>query len=252
MRRALMSLILLPALLSGAATQANAGGLDVRLGAFFPRALDCGVPSDVPAEYTLFQDVCELYVPLSQPLDNYDWKSEWIGFTGGVEYNLVLVDNVELGFHVDGYGRTVNTSYRDFTWDDGGEIDQTLRLTIVPSGVTLRLVPTNKRTKFAPYAGGGVDLVYYKYEEWGDFIDFFDPELPVYSDAFFADGVTFGLHAAGGIRFYFNRDFALVVEGRYLWAGADMGDDFRPNEPGLVNRIDLSGASATVGLHIRF
>ena len=83
MRRALMSLILVPALLSGAATQADAGGLDVRLGAFFPRALDCGVPSDQPAEYTLFQDVCELYVPWSETLDNYEWKSEWIGFTGG-------------------------------------------------------------------------------------------------------------------------------------------------------------------------
>ena len=71
---------------------------------------------------------------------------------------VLLMDNVELGFHVDGYGKTVNTSYRDFTWDDGGEIDQTLRLTIVPSGVTLRLVPTSKRTKFAPYVGGGVDL----------------------------------------------------------------------------------------------
>ncbi len=31
-----------------------------------------------------------------------------------------------------------------------------------------------------------------------------------------------------------------------------MGDDFAPNEPGLVNRIDLSGASFTVGLHVRF
>jgi len=198
--------------------------------------------------------VCELYVPLSRSLDSFEWKREWIGFTGGVEYNHVLVDNVELGVHVDGYGRTVETSYRDFTYPypDGGEIYQSLRLTIVPSGVTLRLVPTGKRTKFAPYVGGGVDLVYYKYEEFGDLIDFFDPDMPVYSDAFFSDGVTFGLHAVGGVRFYFNRDFALVLEGRYLWADAEMGDDFSPNEPGLVNRIDLGGTSVTVGLHIRF
>jgi hypothetical protein len=247
-----MSLILLPALLSGGATQANAGGLDVRLGAFIPRAKDCGIPSSQPATYTLFQDVCELFVPDSRSLDDFDWKSEWVGFTGGAEYNHVLVDNLELGVHVDGYAKSVDTSYRDFTWDDGGEIFQTLRLNVVPMGVTLRLIPTNKRTRLAPYAGGGVDLVYYKYEEYGDFIDFFDPDLPVFYDEFYADGVTFGFHAAGGIRFYFNRDFALVVEGRYLWADAEMGDDFSPNEPGLVNRIDLGGASVTVGLHVRF
>jgi opacity protein-like surface antigen len=252
MRRALMSLIVLPALLSASATHAHAGGLDVRLGAFIPRARACGIPSDQPAKLTLFQDVCELYVPTSRSLDDFDWKDEWVGFSGGAEYNQVLIDNVELGVHVDGYARSVDTSYRDYTWDDGTEIFQTLRLNVVPIGATLRLVPTSKRAKVAPYVGGGVDLVYYKYEEFGDFIDFFDPEMPIYSDAFLADGVTFGFHAAGGLRFYLNRDFAIVVEGRYLWAEADMGDDFSPNEPGLVNRIDLGGASAVVGLHIRF
>jgi hypothetical protein len=227
-----MSLMVLPALLSVSATPARAGGLDVRLGAFFPRA-----------DSTLFQDVDELFGAT---------KSDWVGFAGGVEYNHVLVENFEIGLHVDGYSRTLETSYRDYEFDDGTEIQQSLRLNIVPVGLTLRLVPTNKRTKIAPYVGGGVDLFYYKYEEWGDFIDFFDPDLPVFNDEFYSDGVAFGFHAAGGARFYFNRDFALVVEGRYQWAEADMGDDFSPNEPGLVNRIDLSGPSFTVGLHIRF
>jgi hypothetical protein len=31
-----------------------------------------------------------------------------------------------------------------------------------------------------------------------------------------------------------------------------MGDDFRANEPGLDNFIDLGGASVIVGLHVRF
>jgi hypothetical protein len=31
-----------------------------------------------------------------------------------------------------------------------------------------------------------------------------------------------------------------------------MGKDFAPNESGLVNRLDLTGASAVVGLHVRF
>ncbi len=109
-----------------------------------------------------------------------------------------------------------------------------------------------------PFVGGGVDAIFYEYEERGDFVCFppasgacrFDYD--VVPDAFKADSVAFGLHALGGMRVYLNRDFAIVGEGRYQWAGHDMGDDFAPNEPGLVNRIDLSGWTFTVGLHVRF
>jgi len=222
----------MPLLLMGAASPASAGGLDIRLGAFIPRA-----------NSNLFLDDESLY---------FVSKGDWVGFTGGVEYNHVLVKNVELAVHVDGYSKTIDTSYRDWTTPDGSDIFQTLRLQIVPFGLTLQVVPTRKRTKVAPFLGGGVDLFYYKYEEFGDFIDFFDPDLAIYSDHFISDGVTFGFHATGGVRFYLNRDFALVVRGAYQWAEADMGGDFGPNEPGLINRLDLSGASVTFGLHLRF
>jgi hypothetical protein len=222
---------MLPLLLA-TASPASAGGLDARLGAFIPNA-----------NSNLFLDDESLY---------FVSKGDWVGFTGGVEYNHVLARNVELAVHVDGYGRTLDTSYRDWTRPDGSEIFQTLRLQIVPFGVTVQFVPTSKRAKVAPFIGGGADLFYYKYEEFGDFIDFWDPDLPVYADHFISHGVTFGFHATGGVRFYLNRDFALVVRGNYQWAEADMGGDFSPNEPGQVNRLDLSGASVTFGLHIRF
>jgi len=47
-------------------------------------------------------------------------------------------------------------------------------------------------------------------------------------------------------------DFSVVGEVRYQWAKTDMGDDFRAQEPGLVNRLDLGGVSGTVGFLIRF
>lgn len=231
MRRAILSLTLLP-LLMASAGPASAGGLDVRLGAFFPRA-----------DSNLFYDDEELYLVQ---------KSDWVGFAGGVEYNQVMAKNLELGIHVDGYGKTIDTSYREFVRPDDSEIYQTLRLNVVPFGLTVRLVPTSKRTKVAPYVGGGIDLFYWKYEEWGDFIDFWDPEMAIYNDAFYSSGVAFGFHATGGVRFYLNRDFAIVAEGRYQWAEAEMGDDFAPTEPGLINRLDLSGATAYLGVHVRF
>jgi hypothetical protein len=92
----------------------------------------------------------------------------------------------------------------------------------------------------------GVDAVFYKYEEFGDFVDFFDPSLPIRFDSFKSEGVAAGLHGAAGLRVALGDDFALVAEGRYLYSKTDAGDDFSNF------RIDLSGASATVGLHIRF
>jgi hypothetical protein len=236
---------LIPTLLIAVAAvpEAHAQGLDLRIGGFLPKMRDCGVPSSQPAEYTLFQDVCELYVV---------GTGDFNGVYGGAEYNHVLVPNVEVGIHLDGYSKTVDTFYRDYERPDGSNIYQSLRLRSAPLGVSLRFVPTSKRVRFAPYVGGGVDAVFYQYEEYGDFIDFYDPDLAIYADHFIDDGVAFGLHAFGGLRLYLNRDFAIVGEGRYQWAAKDMNDDFAPNQPGLVNRIDLSGWTWTVGLHVRF
>jgi hypothetical protein len=231
MRRAI-PVVILVAGLAVVPSAAWAGGLDLRLGAFLPAA-----------NSNLFDDDQSLY---------FVQKSDFNGFTGGAEYNVEIARSVELGFDVNGYGRTIDTSYRDYTRPDGSEIYQTLHLEIVPFGVSIRLVPTGRRTKIAPYLAAGPDLFYWKYEEYGDLIDFVDPTFPIYSDHFVSDGVAFGGHVAAGLRYYVNRDFAVVVEGRYQYAKADMGGDFAPNEAGLVNRIDLSGTSVTVGLHVRF
>ena len=232
MRRATLSLTLL-ALLAVGASRAGAEGFDVRIGAYFPRGNE-----------TLFQDDRDLYLV---------GKSDFNGVYGGVEYNHTLIDNVEIGIHLDGYGRTVNTSYRNYERPDGGgEIQQSLKVWAAPLGLTVRLVPTSKRAKVAPYVGGGIDAIFWGYEEYGDFIDFNDPGLAISSDHFTSNGTALGFHVLGGFRVYVNRDFAVVGEGRYQWAKEDMGDDFAPREPGLVNTIDLTGATFTLGVHVRF
>jgi hypothetical protein len=218
--------VIILGLLALPAATARAGSLDARVGAFFPRA-----------ESNLFDDDAELYT-----VENSDWR----GISGGIEYSGRLVPNVEFGLHLDGYGRTVHTSYRDFVRESGREITQSLKLNIVPLGLSVRLVPTSRRASFAPYVAAGVDLYYWRYEEFGDFVDFDDPDLPVIGDAFVSEGVAPGFHVAAGLRVPLNRDFSLTGEVRYNIAKDDMGDDFRGN------RIDLGGVNATLGVHIRF
>lgn len=225
MRRTLAVLTL--GLLAVPAASASASGLDVRLGAFFPRA-----------DSTLFRDDSVLYTVE---------KDDWRGFAGGVEFNAAVARNVELGIHVDGYDRTLDTSYRDFTTESDREIRQTLKFQVVPLGVTLRLVPTGSRVKVAPYIAIGADLFFWKYEEYGDFIDFDDPDFPVIADAFVSDGVAGGGHAAAGVRLRVTHDFSVVGEARYQAASkVDMGDDFAGSQ------LDLNGWSAMFGVHVKF
>jgi hypothetical protein len=240
--------VLMLGVLFAVPTPAKAGNLHLRLGAFFPSA-----------DSNLFDDDSVLY-SRGEGFDANGFPrgiedSDWIGFTGGVEYSFKLVPNVELGLHVDGYGKKVDTFYREFTRADGSDIFQTLELDIVPLGFTVRLVPTTRRDRLAPYIGVGADLVFWRYKEYGDFVDFQSPNPlspDIIADSFRSDSVTGGLHVAGGLRVPIGHDFAVVTEGRYQWAKDDMGDDFRPQEPGLVNKIDLGGWSATIGFLIHF
>ncbi len=209
------------------ALPAAAGSVELRLGAFVPRA-----------ESNLFVDDAELYTTET---------SDWTGFTGGLEYRRRMGDGLELGVHLDGYGRTLQTSYRKYERPSGRDITQTLKFSMAPLGFTFRWVPADRHAAVQPYLGAGADIVFWEYEEFGSFIDFDADNEIVEFDSFIADGARPALHVAGGLRVALSPDFGLSAEARYLAAGkAAMGDDFRGND------IDLSGASATLGFFINF
>src|SRR5688500_8078675 len=89
------------ALILGGTREASASGLDLRLGAFFPQA-----------DSDLFDDTGELFGV---------GQGDWPGAAGGIEYSRRVGQQLEVGFHLDGYGRRHRTSYVDFTRDDGSE-----------------------------------------------------------------------------------------------------------------------------------
>ena len=101
MRRSLALVTVL--FLAASALPASAGGLDLRIGGFFPRASS-----------TLFLDDASLYT--------VDPRSDFDGWYGGIEYNMKIARNLELGFSVDGYGAGEDTFYRDYERPGGGNI----------------------------------------------------------------------------------------------------------------------------------
>ena len=219
-----------------------ASGLEVRIGGFFPRG-----------QSDLFDDVNELYTRESRRNEctattcpGVD-KDDFAGVYGGAEYSFNVADHVEMGISVDGYSKRIPTFYGQFSRPNGDDIFQELRLTVVPVGVSLRVLPLDRYATVQPYATIGADVFFYKYEEFGDFIDFFSKNLDISSDSFKSDGAAFGGHAAAGLRIPLGHDFAITAEGRYQFAQKKrMGDDFDQNT------LDLNGASATVGIRLRF
>lgn len=206
--------------------ESHAAGLELRLGGFQPQARS-----------NLFDDTAELFGTRDR---------DWRGVTGGVEYAMGLGERAELGFHLDGYSRTLDTSYRDFTRESGDEIRQSLRLDVVPLGATLRFVPLGRGARLSPYVAVGADVFFYRYEEWGDFIDFYTDDLEISPDAFVSEGAAAGFHLAAGLRVPVSHDFSVTGEVRHQRAKADMNDDFR------LNRVDLGGTQVTLGVHLRF
>ncbi len=226
MRRATLSLTLLALLVAGA-SRAGAGGFDLRIGGYFPRGNE-----------TLFQDVPRSLLSSG--------KSDFNGVYGGIEYNHMLMDNVEFAVHLDGYCRTVDTSYRDYTRPDDSEIEQSLSL---PHGPARRLAAVRadeQEDEASPRSSGaGVDADLLQVRGVRRLhrlrrSDSLPITRPTRSSR---TAPRSAFHVLGRPPVYLNRDFAIVAEGRYQWAKDDMGDDFAPNAPGLVNTIDLSGAT---------
>jgi hypothetical protein len=230
MRRVMAAVLVTWALGSASAF---AGNLELRLGGFFPKA-----------DSLLFQDNNELF-RLEDSATGVK-KSDWAGFTGGLEYSWRTSGPLEIGVHLDAYSRTLDTAYVKYKRASGGPIFQTLRLDTVPLGATARFVTGDKHSRFQLYAGVGADLVFWEYTEDGSFIDFGNDFEIVEFDEFKSHGASPALHGVAGLRVGLNEDILFTAEGKYLKAvEQDMGEDFN-------NRIDVSGASVTVGVHVRF
>jgi len=208
------------------AGEASASGLEVRLGGMLPRA-----------NSILFDDDVALYQVE---------KEDFAGAFGGIEFTKGLSSNFELGLSIDGYGREIPTFYRDFTRPSGREIEQTLRLVIVPASAIVRVLPSGRYRTWTPYVGAGVAAIFWQYEEFGDFIDFDASERPVVFDSFKSTGSTTGLVLNAGLRYRINEDFQVTADFRNFSGKQKMGGDFAPNE------IDVSGAAFTIGFRLNF
>jgi outer membrane protein W len=222
--------ILVTAVIAASAVPAFAQqSITFQLGAFLPRAEDSRPAGDVLVvnrQYLVF-DV-----------------SDFNSVTTGGEWAVGLGEYFEAGVGVGYYQRTVPTIYDAWVNDDGSEIEQDLKLRIVPITAIARILPLGNKRAFQPYVGGGLGIYAWRYSETGEFVDFSD--YSIYRANYVASGTTVGPVAVFGARGRLSRSFTLGVEVRLQWGQADLSQDF------LGDKIDLGGTNILSTFTYRF
>jgi hypothetical protein len=173
----------------------------------------------------------------------FDFK-DFNGATVGAEWLVPLGQFAEAGAGLSFYRRTVPSVYTNYVDANLNEVDQNLRLRMIPIDLSVRLVPLGQRSPFQPYVGAGIGIVNWRYSEFGDFIDF-NAGRTVFPAEFVADGTSTGPIALGGVRF---ADGGLSVGGevRYRKADGTVGDEF------AGTKIDLGGWTYQATIGFRF
>lgn len=210
------------------------------LGVFTPRGVDARVEGDVLNGNRTFLS-----------FDIEDLNSASIGGEWLVGFSEFFEGGAGIGFS----RRTLRSVYTDFTDNFGNEIEQKLRLRLVPVSFTVRALPLGQSNPFQPYLGVGLAVINWRYAEFGDFVDFGAPGLPVFPASYVASGTETGPVVLGGIRFG-GQTFTAGGEIRYHAADAELPDDFYVSPErrlqGLGPRIDLGGWTYNFTLGVRF
>lgn len=163
--------------------------------------------------------------------------ADFNGAAIGGEWLVPLGRYLEGGAGVAFSRRTVDSFYERLTDRDGSDIEQRLRLRIVPIAFTVRVVPLGHDSPVQPYIGGGLGVFRWRYSESGEFVDF-QRGNAIFREQYVASGSETGPVVLGGVRFA-GDSMSSGVEIRYQGADAPLGRPFSSlqRDP----RIDLGG-----------
>jgi hypothetical protein len=221
------------------AAQAQDQSFGVTLGYFVLRSEDGRVAGD-----TLNANRCIDVTFACEPL-LFD-VSDFNGGSIGAEWLYGIGDYLEAGAGIGFSQRTVPSVYEFLEADDGSEIEQDLKLRMVPFTATVRFIPTGRRSSIQPYIGAGLGLIAWRYTETGSFVDIET------SDIFRASYVDSGTKVVpiilGGIKAPVGDVFSIGGEVRWQRGDAELSEDV----DFVGDRIDLGGITYQAVFHFRF
>ena len=213
-------------------------GFSVSVGYFAPRGENGRASGDV-----LNADRCIDTAFLCEPL-LFEIK-DFGGAAFGGEYLIGIGDFIEVGAGIGFYQRTVPSIYEFVTRPDDTEIDQDLKLRIVPITGTVKILPTGRNSGIQPYFGAGIAALRWNYSETGEFVDPVDNSI--FRENFTADGTQVAPLLFAGLRGEVGTNFMLGGEVRFQRAEADL-----PADEFLGDKIDLGGTTFQATLTWKF
>jgi hypothetical protein len=187
------------------------------------------------------------------PVDRREGDFRGPAFAADLGYALTDRLDIVAGFEFT--RKTIASEYRDFLDNNLLPIEQSSELSQNFATASLRfmLIPRGQRagsfawipSRVAPYVGAGGGLLWWRFLQYGDFVDFQD--FGIFADSFRSEGTSPTGHAFGGADIRLYKRLYFTVEGRYVWASGTLSSDFVGFEP-----LDLSGFRASAGINVLF
>jgi opacity protein-like surface antigen len=183
-------------------------------------------------------------------------KRDFTGLSFSGELTASLSPRWDLVFGVAWSGSSTGSEYQNWVDNNDRPIQQTTTFQRVPltAGARYYLIPPGERigslawvpSRAAPYVGGGIGAIWYRFRQYGDFIDLSSSTHPVFADELSTSDWALMAYAGAGVDISLTPRIFLTGEGRYTWARANVGPDYAG-----FGRIDLSGVGVTFGVGIR-
>jgi hypothetical protein len=228
MRRTILAGLMVAAVMAPSIASAQQS-VNFSIGGFAPRGEDGRARTDVLVNNRDFLA--------------FDIK-DFSGATFGAEWLFGLGDFFEGGLGTGYYARKVPTVYLDFVNTNGTEIEQDIKLRVVPFTGTVRFLPMGQGNGIEPYIGAGVGVLSWRYSETGQFLA---TDSSIFRDSFVTKGTASGPLILGGIRIPVGA-WGLGFELRH-----QSGEGEIPSDQDFAGTtIDLGGFTYNFTVHVRF
>jgi opacity protein-like surface antigen len=180
------------------------------------------------------------------------WHDNFNTFTGSRNDFQDVIGGGDFIYHFDRYNALMvsasfysgdsDEAYRGFLDQSNNSITHRTSLDISSGTVAYALYPAGTHNPVIPYLGAGVGIYGWRLSEGGDFIDFSNNNM-IFSAFSRESGSALGYFFLAGLEVPVSRHVALLVDGRYTVAHANLHDDFAG-----FGRLDLSGGQIVGGI----
>jgi len=164
--------------------------------------------------------------------------------TFGGEYLFAPTRHVEVGVGLGFSQKTISTVYADITHSNQDNIQQDIKLRMIPVNFTGRFLVLPRGSAVEPYIGAGITAIRYQYSEVGEFVD---ADGFIFPGVFKTDGTAAGPIVLAGARAPIQN---WTVGGEFSWqkvvadVPADLGF--------LGTKLDLGGWNFNFNVGVRF